>query len=109
VSFFGSLFSFGELAFFSLFLLLISLWLYYWIGSHNFHGKDATVTEKEILFRSLGQLAVLVMALLMVPAARSSLVASFFRVSWEAAIQYHRWLGILWVGCVLAHIIAYWV
>lgn len=109
VSMFGSLFSLGELAFFSLFVLLITLWLYYWIGSHNFHGRSSTVSEKEVIFRTMGQLAVLVMALLLIPAARSSLVASFFRVSWEAAIQYHRWLGTLWILCVLAHIIAYFV
>lgn len=108
----GRFFSVGETFMISSVLLLIALFAYYWLHDHNYNGywpSSTTTLLSEIVYRAFGQIAVLLMSLLLFPAARSSLLTSIFGTSWEMTIQYHRWLGVSFLVFVFLHMFAVWV
>jgi ferric-chelate reductase len=104
--------SFGELLFGGGFLLLAFLFTWYWGNDHNYNGYwdgiSTNILQSERVARTLGQVATLLMSLLMFPAARQSFLSTFFGISWEASIKYHRWLGIAFLMAALAHMVANW-
>jgi len=87
-----------------------ALFFFYWVHDHNYGNRwpGGQVSSIEAWCRSLGQLATFFLALLMFPAARNSPVLALLGVSWEAAIQYHRWLGVAFLGASLAHMGTAW-
>jgi predicted ferric reductase len=91
-------------------LTLAVLFFYYWFHDHNFGNKYPKVesSQAEYWCRSMGQVATVFFALLLFPAARNSPVLSLLGVSWEAAIQYHRWLGTGFLLFAVVHMIAAW-
>lgn len=111
IKLFGRHFSSGELLFIAATGLVTFLWMWYWVQSHNYNGywPSKVIFESEKWARALGQLAVLFMSLLMIPVARTSLLPAFFGTTWEATMQYHRWLGWLFLLATLAHVGANWV
>ena len=96
-------------------LVFFGLFIWYWFMDHNYKNRwpqydgSAWIDMSERIMRTLGQCAAVVMALLLFPAARNSPVLALFGISWEAAIQYHRWLGVLCVLLTLAHVIVGYV
>jgi hypothetical protein len=106
---------FGELGMLIMVLSMLGLWTFYWLICHNYNGYwdgpsgAHNISVYERVARTLGQLGVAIMSLLMWPAARNSLVPIFFGTSWESAIQYHRWLGIAFLLVVTGHMIMNWI
>jgi predicted ferric reductase len=101
----------GEVAVFLAISTLLILWTHYWAVDHNYNGywPSSVPFDSEVIARMFGQIAVMFMSLLMVPAARDSVFSLVFGVSWEAGIKYHRWLGVLFLLTALAHMIGNWV
>jgi len=107
--------SLGELLLLLGVLLLTVCWTIYWGHDHNYNGywpywSEAAIPKtSEIVARCLGQVAVLMMSLLMLPVTRGSVLHSLFGTSWEATLHLHRWLGSLFLIASLLHMIAmYW-
>lgn len=102
--------SVGEVLVFLALSTLIILWVHYWAVDHNYNGywPGPAPFKSEVVSRCLGQIAVMFMSLLMVPAARDSVFSLVFGVSWEAGIKYHRWLGVLFLLSALGHMFANW-
>lgn len=87
-------------------LAMALLFFSYWFFDHNWNAKfpnKKLPTLVENWCRTLGQVATLFFALLLFPAARNSPVLALLGVSWEAAIQYHRWLGTAFLAVTAAH------
>lgn len=99
--------SLGELLVLLSISTLVICWSYYWVKDHNYNGywPGPPRFDSEIISRACGQLAVLMMSLMMFPVARDSIVTELFGVSWEAGITYHRWLGVAFLLAALAHMI----
>eukprot|EP00461_Guttulinopsis_vulgaris_P007148 UN07196 len=56
--------------------------------------------------RSVGQLGIFVLSLLMFPVARNSVLLSFLGISYESSLTYHKIFGGLFMFISLAHVIA---
>ena len=88
--------------------LLVSEWCY-WFFSHAWENnltKPRPTAEKAA--RSLGQIANVVIGLLVLPVAKNGVWSRVFGVSWEGLIAYHRMLGYAFLLIVLAHMLSWW-
>lgn len=91
---------------------MVVIFFTYWIQSHNFNHswkvgmKRDDITESERWGRAFGQLAVVMLSLLLIPASRHSFLHSFMGTSFGGA---HRVLGYGMLLSVLAHAISWFV
>eukprot|EP01060_Flectonema_neradi_P040364 TRINITY_DN915_c1_g1_i7.p1 TRINITY_DN915_c1_g1~~TRINITY_DN915_c1_g1_i7.p1 ORF type:complete len:734 (+),score=89.57 TRINITY_DN915_c1_g1_i7:94-2295(+) len=81
-------------------IVLVLVWVLYW-SHHKYAGS--TVSKTENAARTFGQLAVLMMSLMLLPLPRSTIWGSVFGVSWEAGIAVHTWLGYMVFLCSFLH------
>lgn len=65
-------------------------------------------TTQERAARSLGQMANICMALLIMPVARNNIWTLVFGVSWESMLIYHKYLGGLFISIVAMHMFTFW-
>ena len=65
-------------------------------------------TTQERAARSLGQMANICMALLIMPVARNNIWTVVFGVSWESMLNYHKYLGGLFVCIITMHMFTFW-
>lgn len=94
-----------------LFLLTVGILLItftiYWGHDHAWHyGEPKTAIER--CARTLGQVASLVLSLLMLPISRNSAWPHVFKMPWESTVFLHRYLGIGFVVLVFCHMCFWW-
>ena len=96
---------------FSAFLGALAAFTYYWTGVHWFEGSAQSTSGKsdaEYAARGVGQVANLVMGLLLLPVAKNSILTSAFGIAWEQVLWMHTWLGGLFLGLGLVHMFLWW-
>ena len=71
---------------------------------HIFHKLTDNKTRTERMARTIGQLGSVTMGLLLLPVARNGIWEAIFGVSWEAALRFHRWMGISFLVLGLLHL-----
>eukprot|EP00744_Colponema_vietnamica_P002949 GILI01004573.1.p1 GENE.GILI01004573.1~~GILI01004573.1.p1 ORF type:complete len:863 (+),score=158.06 GILI01004573.1:94-2682(+) len=97
------------------FLTAAMLFLFssYWIQSHNFNGNWSPagnlISPSERWARALGQIAVVILSLLLFPASRTSILHHAFGTHWEAFLWTHRVLGTLMLLTTIGHMTAWYV
>ena len=98
--------SLGEMLVLCAVLLIFIIWVVYWGRDHNYNHAwpRSSFPPLDIAARTFGQLAVLFFSLLLFPASRNSVLSSFFGLSWEAGIIYHRMLGSLFLVFGVLHL-----
>merc|ERR1712166_1291279 len=127
----GNVLSAGNLGYWSIGEILLVLWFVgllaaetiYWSGDHyegksgtdydNSKGagamdKDGNYTSTQQWARIFGQLANVVLSLLALPTARSSVWSKMLGVSWEAMQQYHVALGYCFIWTTAIHQFLWW-
>jgi hypothetical protein len=83
-----SFFSVAEISLLFAIFALLFLVSYYWLHDHNYNGywpfaPNFVFHDSERVYRASGQVAVMLMGLLMFSAARSYLMTALFGSSWE--------------------------
>jgi predicted ferric reductase len=87
---------------------IIGQW-FYWYFDHKW--QNAPVCEygnKERAARSMGQVANVVMGLLVLPVARNSVWTAVFGISWDAMLKWHTYLGGTFLFIVGLHAAIWW-
>ena len=88
--------------------LLVVSWLY-WFLTHVYENNPRKIrTIAELAARSFGQIANVVIGLLVLPVAKNGVWSHLFGVSWEGMIIYHKILGYTFLLIVLAHMFSWW-
>jgi len=98
--------SLGALLLVAALLAMLGIETYLW-HNHQF-GTYPTPTSVEIWARVLGQLSGILLALLALPTARTSVWSQIFGVSWEAGIKTHIYLGYGFLAVSAAHMFCWW-
>ena len=79
---------------------------------HNVKGKWPRKHARTVLdtwARTMGQLANVLMGLLLFPSSRNSMWVHVFGVPWERMLRCHVFLGYGWLAASLAHVGLFWV
>jgi len=104
----------GEVLLMVWFMALVLSWILFW-HQHEWEGKSTGGTQSpdfesdyERWARVMGQLCNLILSLLALPTARSSVWSKIVGVSWEAMQCYHRWLGVTLLLCAATHQFLFW-
>ncbi len=84
--------SVGECVALGLFALLLVLEGRYAFVDHQY-ASDPTKGRWEVVARGFGQFANLGLALLLLPVARTSIIAEAFGLAWEQLLWVHIWVG----------------
>eukprot|EP00854_Cymbomonas_tetramitiformis_P020666 gene20666-24769_t len=98
----------GQCLLFTIFALTLSFYTYYWKHDHAFHAVKEPPARHEVWARTFGQMANLVMGMLILPVARNSIWTTVFGVSWESTLKVHIYLGYSLCILVAAHIGCWW-
>lgn len=85
----------------------VALFVIYWVQSHLWQGYAHDMTKSEAIARSTGQISVYIMSLLILPVSRTSPFHALLNVSWESVVQYHIYLGNLFLFLVLLHLVSW--
>eukprot|EP00811_Abedinium_folium_P036650 NODE_933_length_2690_cov_14.382755.p1 GENE.NODE_933_length_2690_cov_14.382755~~NODE_933_length_2690_cov_14.382755.p1 ORF type:complete len:806 (+),score=195.38 NODE_933_length_2690_cov_14.382755:313-2418(+) len=90
------------------FAVFLSLYAFYWAHDHFYHndGKFNAIAL-EVFNRVCGLLAVAVVGLLLLPAAKGSPVLAAIGVSWESALWAHICLGNIFLLFAVCHVVGY--
>ena len=81
----------------------------YWFLVHGYEGQSRTLrSNAELTARALGQVANVVIGLLVLPVSKNSFWNPLFGVSWESTIIYHQIMGYTLLLVLLAHMFAWW-
>ncbi|KAJ1462023.1 hypothetical protein M885DRAFT_494237 [Pelagophyceae sp. CCMP2097] len=102
----GGTASVGLLVVVAMFAATVVMFAHYWFFDHVFHNH--VTPRHEVNARSLGQMANLGLALLMLPVARNSALNEAFGIAWEQALFAHIWLGYATLALFVAHGAAWW-
>ncbi|CAM9922578.1 unnamed protein product, partial [Phaeothamnion confervicola] len=101
--------SVGQLLLMGCFVALLLGEACYWYLDHGWHSESiSSKTWQERLARTLGQLANVTMALLVLPTARNGVFETVFGVGWESLIAYHRAMGLTFMALIFAHMCLWW-
>ena len=91
-----------------LWMLLVGEWCY-WYFSHGWESETiSSRSNAELAARSFGQIANVVIGLLVLPVAKNGVWSRIFGVSWEGMIVYHQILGYALLLIVLMHMFSWW-
>jgi hypothetical protein len=85
----------------------VALLVIYWVQSHLWEGYAHDMTKSEAIARSTGQISVYIMSLLILPVSRTSPFHALLNVSWESVVQYHIYLGNLFLFLVSLHLVSW--
>jgi len=91
-----------------LLLTATALTTIYWFHDHLYEGYVHDIPTAETVGRGAGQMAVYVLALLILPISRTSVLNELLQVSWESVVYIHIRAGYLFIALLLTHIVA-WV
>lgn len=101
--------SFGELLVSGTMVIMLAGQFLIFYYDHGWQDTDISVyPTEERAARSLGQMANVCVGLLMLPISRNNFWSVVFGISWESMVQFHRYLGVLFVGIVLCHCFCWW-
>ena len=93
----------------AVFLALLAGEFCYWFLVHGYEGQSRTLrSNAELVARALGQVANVVMGLLVLPVSKNSFWNPLFGVSWESTIVYHQIMGYTLLLVILGHMFAWW-
>jgi len=99
----------GEILFW---LLLVSYGIAnfcYWYLVHGWEGNPIqNVTQAERFSRTIAQVALSLMGLMILPVSRNSLWSVVFGISWEEMIKFHRIVARGFLLCCLLHMFSFW-
>eukprot|EP00930_Biecheleria_cincta_P038564 TRINITY_DN26492_c0_g1_i1.p1 TRINITY_DN26492_c0_g1~~TRINITY_DN26492_c0_g1_i1.p1 ORF type:complete len:905 (+),score=114.85 TRINITY_DN26492_c0_g1_i1:365-2716(+) len=100
----------GETVTMFLFATLFFCWSWYWLMDHNYHAGKPQIQDSwyERVARTWGQLAILTMSLLLLPATKNSVWLQALGVTWERSLWMHRYLGGLCLLLMALHILSFW-
>src|SRR3989338_6730676 len=106
-------FSLGELLIIFSFFGLTCWWIWYWSTGYvdpigNEMGRISQLPMLERTGRTIGHLNSQFISFLMFPIARNSVWQYIFGISYERAIRYHRFLGVLTVLSTSLHMWVWW-
>ena len=86
---------------------LLCFFVYYW--SVERWIVPAKQFSRGVAARTLGQLAGLLLALLLLPVSRNSIWTAAFGVPHEAMLAIHTWLGGAFLACGVIHMVMWWL
>ncbi|KAK7194270.1 ferric reductase transmembrane protein [Novymonas esmeraldas] len=111
-----SAFTAAETAFIAVTALMCTLFFIYWKHDHNYRvlWRGSTTSGSPMLAhenwgRSLGQLAVLFLSVLLLPVGRRSVVVTVLGVSRDGLLWFHRAVGYAMLAATIGHMIAFYV
>lgn len=97
-------------------IILVLLFAVYWIHDHNYKAywhKDAAPEDvmwrTEAWARGFGQIAVLLLSLLLFPISRHSVLFKLLGTSYDSMMWLHRLFGYAMMLVTLAHIVFYYI
>lgn len=101
--------SVGEMLLLVVFIAMVVAQFLYFMYDHGWEGEnlyESGATERAA--RSMGQVANLLVGLMILPIARNSIWTIVFGVSHEGLIIYHAWIGSLLFFVILIHMCLWW-
>lgn len=107
--------SVGGLVVLTAFILTSILFITYWGYDHAYDYNKTSpsaggqFSSNQIAARTLGQVANFLMALLVFPISKNSILTAAFGVAWEQVVFVHVLLGEAFVAVCVAHMLLWWV
>lgn len=92
----------------ALFVAMMTMLVYYWTVDHDWAWEYGDTSDAENWARTFGQLGNCLMGLLILPVARNSIWTITLGFSWERMIETHIWLGYMYLGTVMSHMLCWW-
>lgn len=99
--------SVGAIVVLSAFVVLVVCFLIYWGHDHAYHAGEK-MTDEQIAARTLGQLANLIMGLMLFPVSKNSILTFAFGIAWEQVIFVHVLLGQSLLVVIFIHMLMWW-
>ena len=100
----------GELAFWWGFCAFLAVTFLYWYLIHGWEGNPTpAVSLAERFSRTVAQVALSMMGLMILPVSRNSVWSVVFSVSWEAMVRFHRVVSRGFLVASLIHMFSFWV
>ena len=100
----------GEAAFWASFIVFLMVTFLYWYLVHGWEGNPiSAVTTAERFSRTVAQLALSMMGLMVLPVTRNSVWQYVFGISWESLLRFHRIVARAFLLCSLTHMFSFWV
>ena len=106
-------FTLGELLISASFFGLVAWWTWYWSTGYvdpegREIGRIGQLSELERTARTLGHLNNLFISFLLFPITRNSIWQYIFGISYERALRFHRFIGVLTVLSTSLHMWVWW-
>jgi predicted ferric reductase len=104
-------FTLGESFVVTLFTLMLFFEFIYWYVIRDvWNGaKQSSMLVSERLARTAGQLANMVMGLLLFPISRNNMWTYCFGLGWESMLWFHQLLGDIFLAIIVVHIVSWCV